>query len=138
MDTAERLSAARSVLMQAETAVGLNVGRSLRTEDPEWADCECWDTPEPLSEIFPSGLRQGMTIGLQGSRLASLLLAGVARCACPVAHTPCSLRRSRPLSMALMLSLLGAAFWSYAICVFLRAEPFRGVSFSLGKDGIRA
>ena len=78
MDTAERLSAARSVLMQAEMAVGLNVGRSLRTEDPEWADCECWDTPEPLSEIFPSGLRQGMTIGLQGSRLASLLLAGVA------------------------------------------------------------
>ncbi|MGO1592298.1 MAG: hypothetical protein ACTHW1_03600 [Ancrocorticia sp.] len=78
MDTAGKLSAARSVLMQAETAVGLNVSRSLDRHDSEWDHLARWDVPAPLQEVFPAGLAQGITIGVHGSRLTSMLLAGVA------------------------------------------------------------
>lgn len=95
----DRLTAARQVLMQAETAVGLGrtsplsyvsassgqeknplVGSSegVPGESEEWADQMGWPVPHGLHSLFPYGLRRGSTVGVRGSRLAGLLMVGLA------------------------------------------------------------
>lgn len=78
MDASGRLSAARNALVQAEAAVGL-ARQSLPVHEEEFqAGGGRWEIPTCLSGVFPSGLRYGMTIGIHGSRLASMLTAGIA------------------------------------------------------------
>lgn len=73
-----RLAIARQALMQAEVAVGLNAVSFHQEEEPAWAGLDGWDVPAGLESVFPSGLRHGMTLGVHGSRAASLLTAGIA------------------------------------------------------------
>ncbi|MFT0848629.1 hypothetical protein VR010_12895 [Actinomycetaceae bacterium L2_0104] len=123
METIERLTTARKILMQAEAAVGLDRahpptygahalqisqndgapeeplpegreplpdenavnagGRPLAVQDSAfqpaaWSTQMGWSVPASLTGVLPHGLRRGMTLSVRGSRLASLLLAGLA------------------------------------------------------------
>lgn len=96
---ADRLAMARQILMQAETAVGLERTRPLSytsaprggEENPQvgasggglgasevWSDQMGWPVPKGLRMAFPEGLRRGSTMGVRGSRLAGLLMVGLA------------------------------------------------------------
>ncbi len=98
---ADRLAMARQILMQAETAVGLERTRPLsytsaprdgeenppvdmrgnmlgELRDEAWSDQMGWPVPEGLRVAFPQGLRRGSTMGVRGSRLAGLLMVGLA------------------------------------------------------------
>ena len=73
METAKRLEAARRALARAEESVGLSSAPSgARAPAGEWS------VPDALSWLFPRGLSRGMTVGVRGSRLAALLVAGIA------------------------------------------------------------
>lgn len=133
METLERLTAARQILVQAEAAVGLNrpyplthgahalsmaqagahgaissEGAGRQAEESEhvgapgigqgggleaavgsgdawstgsgdaWSTQLGWPVPSLLAAVLPHGLMRGMTLGVHGSRLASLLVAGLA------------------------------------------------------------
>lgn len=73
METAKRLEAARRALARAEESVGLSSAPS-GAEAPAGE----WSVPDALSWLFPRGLSRGMTVGVRGSRLAALLVAGIA------------------------------------------------------------
>ncbi|MFT3942711.1 MAG: hypothetical protein QM705_02645 [Ancrocorticia sp.] len=94
----DRLAMARQILMQAETAVGLersfSGGRGsdvMPTEEPlgrareawggSWGEMRSdqtgWSVPEGLRAAFPYGLRRGSTVGVDGSRLLGLLILGL-------------------------------------------------------------
>lgn len=75
----DRLAVARAALMQAEESVGLAAARGIPQGHEEvWADAAgTWDIPPSLDGVFPHGLARGMTIGVSGSRLATLLVAGM-------------------------------------------------------------
>lgn len=102
----DRLAMARQILMQAETAVGLertrpflhdqvSHGRTASCGMAEveagaswkmpgvsrrdaWSDQTGWSVPDGLHSVFPSGLRRGSAVGVRGSRLAGLLMVGLA------------------------------------------------------------
>ncbi len=129
METLERLTTARQILVQAEAAVGLNrtyphtfgahaldmpqntevseeatpeheaweahprgdSGRELDlpregrdrglgsgVQERAWSEQKGWAVPSSLAGVLPHGLVRGMTVGIRGSRLASLLVAGLA------------------------------------------------------------
>ena len=73
METAKRLEAARRALARAEESVGLSSAPS-----GAGAPAGEWSVPDALSWLFPRGLSRGMTVGVRGSRLAALLVAGIA------------------------------------------------------------
>ena len=47
-------------------------------EPTAWSTQMGWAVPASLTGVLPHGLRRGMTVGVRGSRIASLLLAGLA------------------------------------------------------------
>ncbi|MDO4887906.1 MAG: hypothetical protein Q3979_04260 [Actinomycetaceae bacterium] len=77
MEAVDRLSLARRTLAQAEESVGLRgpvalAGAQIRELPGGWA------VPEGFEEFFPRGLAPGMSIGVRGSRIVTLMLAAVA------------------------------------------------------------
>lgn len=82
---AVRLERARSALALAEQQVGVASARLRIVPDagsvaPAGAPVsapDAWEIPASLSSLFPDGLVKGMTVGVRGSRLASLILASI-------------------------------------------------------------
>ncbi|MCF2706189.1 hypothetical protein I6E29_02755 [Arcanobacterium haemolyticum] len=92
MSAQNKLAVARQALAAAEEAVGLGASLhlvqpahtassklgELSRPHPADASASSWAVPEYLRSIFPRGLVYGSTIGVQGSRFATLVLAGAA------------------------------------------------------------
>ena len=82
---AARLERARSALALAEQQAGVPSARlrivpaagSLAPATAPVSVPEAWKVPASLSSLFPEGLVKGMTVGVRGSRLASLILASI-------------------------------------------------------------
>jgi hypothetical protein len=81
---AERLETARRTLALAENAVGVSSNDARRREATlgaagQWTMAAGgWNVPECLATVLPRGLGRGMNIGVFGSRVVPLLLAGIA------------------------------------------------------------
>ncbi|MBE6483545.1 MAG: hypothetical protein E7Z96_02010 [Actinomycetaceae bacterium] len=75
-DVASRLTAARQALAQAEVSVGLTRSVAVPSAEEAWHGAT-WNVPAGVSSLFPHGLPHGMTLGVRGPRLVTLLLVGM-------------------------------------------------------------